>query len=65
MPTHKYKVQGNEVKMEIIILSGGHSIRGISYKIIVGGLGTQDRLGLACLLCLFILQIALLGGEAE
>lgn len=53
------------MKIEIIILSGRHSIRGISHKIIVGGLGTQDRLGLACLLCLFILQIALLGGEAE
>lgn len=41
------------MKTEIIILSGRHSIRGISYKIIVGGLGTQDRLGLACWLCLF------------
>lgn len=53
------------MKIEIIILSGRHNIRGISYKITVGGLGTQDRLGLACLLCVFILQIALLGGEAE
>lgn len=53
------------MKIEIIILSGRHSIRGISYKTIAGGLGTQDRLGPACLLCLFIFQIAFLGGEAE
>lgn len=33
------------MKIEIIVLSGGHSIRGISYTITVGGLGSEDRLG--------------------
>lgn len=37
------------MKTEIIILSGRYSIRGVSSKVIVGGLGIQDRLGqVAC-----------------
>lgn len=41
------------MKTEIIILSGGYSIREISYKIIVGGLGIQ-KTGGGKLLALFI-----------
>lgn len=53
------------MKIEIVILSGRYSIRGINCKIVVVGLGTQEWLGLACLLCLFKFQMVFLGGEAE